>query len=65
MLRKELGKLGVQILRPYKVTGMARNKSEGNVIDVSFDTGDIIQATHVIGADGSRSAVSTHPSYCS
>ncbi|KZP23720.1 FAD/NAD(P)-binding domain-containing protein [Athelia psychrophila] len=57
VLRTELGKLGVQILRPYKVTGMARNKSEGNAIDVSFDTGDIIQAKYIIGADGSRSAV--------
>jgi 2-polyprenyl-6-methoxyphenol hydroxylase-like FAD-dependent oxidoreductase len=57
VLTKKLEDLGVKVLRPYTLTGMTTNAQNGDVVDVSFADGQIIQASYVIGADGARSAV--------
>lgn len=57
ILTKKLESLGVNVFRPRTVTGMVINAQDGNVVDVSFDDGQVIQASYVIGADGAKSAV--------
>jgi hypothetical protein len=59
VLTEELESLGVKIFRPHTLTSMKMNSQNVNVVDVSFDDGQIIQASYVVGADGARSAVCT------
>lgn len=57
-LGKKLQSLGVDVFRPLRVVGMKTNPHEPDTLDVSFETGEVIQTTYVIGADGARSTVS-------
>jgi 2-polyprenyl-6-methoxyphenol hydroxylase-like FAD-dependent oxidoreductase len=57
ILGEHVQDLNIQVFRPYKVTDMKVNQSDDNVIDVSFETGEVIEARYVIGADGARSIV--------
>ncbi|KAE9389423.1 FAD/NAD(P)-binding domain-containing protein [Gymnopus androsaceus JB14] len=41
---------------PYRVVGM-KNSTSGKGIDVTFESGEIVRAEYVIGADGSKSVV--------
>lgn len=57
VLTAHLESLGVRVFRPYRVVGMKCNELDENVVDVSFEGGETIKASYVIGADGARSAV--------
>jgi len=57
VLGKHLEGLDVQVFRPYKVTDLKPNESDEKLIDVSFESGEVMQVCYVIGADGSRSIV--------
>jgi 2-polyprenyl-6-methoxyphenol hydroxylase-like FAD-dependent oxidoreductase len=56
VLVEHLEGLGVRVLRPYKVVGLKTNDNEAG-LHVSFESGEVIKASYVIGADGARSAV--------
>ncbi len=53
---KHLVELGVQVLRPYRAVGMKPSASGG--LEVTFESGEVIRAEYVVGADGSHSVVS-------
>lgn len=53
-LEERLKELGVTVHRPYRVTDIAE-ADDG--IRVSFESGEVIKARYVVGADGSRSTV--------
>ena len=57
ILSEHLEGLDVQVFRPYKVTDLKPNESDEKLIDVSFESGEVMQVRYVIGADGSRSIV--------
>jgi 2-polyprenyl-6-methoxyphenol hydroxylase-like FAD-dependent oxidoreductase len=57
VLGKTLRNLEVKVFRPFKVTAMKSNPHEADTLDVFFETGEVIQASYVIGADGARSVV--------
>lgn len=59
VLTEKLEGLGVKIFRPHTLTSMKTNSQNVNVVDVSFDNGQIIQTSYVVGADGAKSAVCT------
>jgi 2-polyprenyl-6-methoxyphenol hydroxylase-like FAD-dependent oxidoreductase len=63
VLTKKLEDLGVKVFRPYTLTGMAENTQKRDFVDVSFDDGQVIQASYVIGADGARSIVCIEASF--
>jgi 2-polyprenyl-6-methoxyphenol hydroxylase-like FAD-dependent oxidoreductase len=46
----------VRVLRPYKVIGLKADNNDGG-LHVSFETGEVVKASYVVGADGARSAV--------
>ncbi|EMD38042.1 hypothetical protein CERSUDRAFT_48278 [Gelatoporia subvermispora B] len=54
ILDQRMNELGIKILRPYNVTGM---KTVEGGMQVQFESGEIIKARYVIGADGSRSTI--------
>ena len=57
VLTEKLESLGVKVFRPHTLMSMKRNSQNVNKVDISFDDGQIIHASYVIGADGARSAV--------
>lgn len=63
VLTKKLEDLGVKVFRPYTLTGMVTNAQNRDVVDVSFDDGQVIQANYVVGADGARSTVCIKASF--
>lgn len=56
-LENKLAHMGIKVQREKKVTKMTPS-GEGKGINVIFEDGGSLQATYVIGADGSRSVVS-------
>lgn len=58
-LLEKVKEKNIRILTPYKVSGLARNEKRANTTDVKFETGEIMRAEYVIGADGARSVVSS------
>ncbi len=57
VLHDELVKQGVQVLRPQCVVGMA-SSTDYKGLNVTFESGEVIRADYVIGADGKNSVVS-------
>ncbi|KAK7043155.1 hypothetical protein VNI00_008509 [Paramarasmius palmivorus] len=55
-LQKQAQAQGITILRPFKAVAMKENPS-GHGLDVSFESGEIVTAQYVIGADGARSVI--------
>lgn len=56
VLNAKLHELDVQVVRPLRVVAM-KNCKEHHGLEVSFETGEVIRARYVIGADGKQSAV--------
>lgn len=56
-LEKQLEAQGLQVLRPYRVVALTRSE-HGEGLDVTFESGERINAKYVIGADGAKSTVS-------
>ncbi|KAF9025066.1 FAD/NAD-P-binding domain-containing protein [Hymenopellis radicata] len=52
---KHLAELGVQVHRPYRAVGMKPSASGG--LEVTFESGNMIRADYVVGADGSHSVI--------
>ncbi|KAJ7276874.1 hypothetical protein C8J57DRAFT_1310602, partial [Mycena rebaudengoi] len=57
VLLKKLEDLGIMVLRPYKVVAMTSSGQREHTIDILFESGEVIQAEYVIGADGAKSVV--------
>jgi 2-polyprenyl-6-methoxyphenol hydroxylase-like FAD-dependent oxidoreductase len=57
VLGEQLNNIGVRVFRPFRVTAVRNNEQEAGILDVSFEGGEVIQASYVIGADGARSTV--------
>ena len=58
VLEEHLKGLGIEVHRPYKAVGMQGDVDEFGNTQVSFESGEVVKAQYVIGADGARSAVS-------
>ncbi|KAF7368200.1 FAD-binding-3 domain-containing protein [Mycena venus] len=55
MLEK-LDELGIKVWRPFKVVSLKPSQdTEERLFDVQFESGDILKAKYVIGADGAHS----------
>ncbi|KAJ7432129.1 hypothetical protein B0H11DRAFT_2127558 [Mycena galericulata] len=54
---ESLDELGIKVLRPLKVVSLRPSPDKEHMIDVGFESGEIVQARYVIGADGARSVV--------
>jgi 2-polyprenyl-6-methoxyphenol hydroxylase-like FAD-dependent oxidoreductase len=59
VLEEHLIALGIEVQRPYKAIGIKGDVDELGSTEVLFESGEVIKAQYVIGADGARSAVST------
>ncbi|KAJ7653036.1 hypothetical protein B0H17DRAFT_397429 [Mycena rosella] len=57
VMLKTLDQLGIKVLRPFKVVSLASSQNKDHHIDVRFESGEIVQAKYVIGADGAHSVV--------
>lgn len=58
VLEEHLKGLGIEVQRPYKAVGMKGDADEFGNTQVLFESGEVVKAQYVIGADGARSAVS-------
>jgi 2-polyprenyl-6-methoxyphenol hydroxylase-like FAD-dependent oxidoreductase len=58
LLEEHLKGLGIDVQRPYKAVGIKGDVGLGDT-EVLFESGEVIKAQYVIGADGARSAVRT------
>ncbi|KAJ3866386.1 FAD/NAD(P)-binding domain-containing protein [Lentinula novae-zelandiae] len=56
VLEGRLKELGVEVKRPWRVTGM-RDSKEFQGTDILFESGETVRTRYVIGADGARSSV--------
>ena len=54
-LEAKLNDLGIEVHREMRLTGMEAKGAEG--IELTFENGETVQATYIVAADGSRSAV--------
>ncbi|KAJ7236888.1 hypothetical protein B0H12DRAFT_1139825 [Mycena haematopus] len=55
---ERLNQLGIQVWRPFKVVSVKPSQNtEEPMFEVRFESGDIIEANYVIGADGAHSVV--------
>jgi 2-polyprenyl-6-methoxyphenol hydroxylase-like FAD-dependent oxidoreductase len=59
VLTEEMESLGVRIFHLYRLTSMKMDSQNINTVDVSFDDGQIMQASYIVGADRARSTVCT------
>lgn len=55
ILEEKLNELGVKVRRDMRIKGMEAGDSKG--IKITFENEETVQATYLIGADGSRSTV--------
>lgn len=55
-----LASLGIQVFRPFRASNL---ESAPDGIKVIFETGEVIRARYVVGADGSRSTVRSMKNY--
>lgn len=51
--------LGIEVLRPFRVSNLEAGVPDG--VKVIFETGEIVEAEYIIGADGSHSTVCDNP----
>jgi 2-polyprenyl-6-methoxyphenol hydroxylase-like FAD-dependent oxidoreductase len=58
VLEEHLKGLGIVVQRPYKAVGIQGDVDESGNTQVLFESGEVIKAQYVVGADGARSAVS-------
>jgi 2-polyprenyl-6-methoxyphenol hydroxylase-like FAD-dependent oxidoreductase len=58
VLEEHLKGLGIEVQRPYKAIGIKGDVDELGNTEVLFESGEVIKAQYVIGADGARSVVS-------
>ena len=58
VLEEHLKGLGIDIQRPYKAVGMKGDVDDFGNTQVLFESGEVVKAQYVIGADGARSVVS-------
>ncbi|KAF9053795.1 FAD/NAD(P)-binding domain-containing protein [Hymenopellis radicata] len=56
ILHDKLAGLGIHVHRPYRVTGMKGSDTQSG-LDVTMESGEIINAQHVVGADGHQSVI--------
>ncbi|KAJ6562362.1 hypothetical protein B0H19DRAFT_1210136 [Mycena capillaripes] len=54
---EQLDQLGTKVMRPFKVVSFKPSQDTEDMFDVSFESGDMVQAKYVIGADGAHSVV--------
>ncbi|KAJ7101126.1 hypothetical protein C8R44DRAFT_350894 [Mycena epipterygia] len=52
-----LDQLGIKVLRPFKVVSLKHSQEKERTVNVGFESGEIVQAKYVIGADGAKSMV--------
>ncbi|KAJ7216310.1 FAD/NAD(P)-binding domain-containing protein [Mycena pura] len=52
---ERLHEAGIKVLRPFKV--IALKQSQDHMVDAHFESGDVVRAMYVIGADGAHSTV--------
>ncbi|KAJ7481922.1 hypothetical protein FB451DRAFT_1171051 [Mycena latifolia] len=57
VMLETLDQLGIKVLRPFKVVSLKPSQDADHSIDVRFESGEIVQAKFVIGADGAHSVV--------
>lgn len=50
---ERLHEAGIKVLRPFKV--VALKQSQDHMVDVHLESGDVVRAKYVIGADGAHS----------
>ena len=58
VLEDHLKGLGIEVQRPYNAVGIQGDVDEFGNTQVLFESGEVVKAQYVIGADGARSAVS-------
>ena len=58
VLEERLKGLGIEVQRPYKAVGIQGDVDDFGNTQVLFESGEVVKAQYVIGADGARSAVS-------
>ncbi|PFH49144.1 hypothetical protein AMATHDRAFT_148335 [Amanita thiersii Skay4041] len=56
VLEERLKEIGVDVHRPYKLETL-NDDEDGGCLVAKFDSGDVITANYVIGADGAKSTV--------
>ncbi|PPR01904.1 hypothetical protein CVT26_011839, partial [Gymnopilus dilepis] len=57
VLEERLESLGLYVHRPLKAVGMKGDVDELGNTEVSFESGEVVKAQYVIGADGARSVI--------
>ncbi|CAK5266151.1 unnamed protein product [Mycena citricolor] len=57
---ERLTQLGIHVLRPLRVVSVKECSDNSGMLEVSFESGEVIKAKYVIGADGAQSAVRHH-----
>ena len=60
VLEARLKELGITVIRGEKAVGL--KSAEDGQLDVTFESGNVITARYVVGADGAGSVVSFHSS---
>jgi len=58
VLEARLKELGITVMRGQKAVGL--KSGEGGQLEVTFESGNVITAQYVVGADGAGSVVSFH-----
>ncbi|CAK5266144.1 unnamed protein product [Mycena citricolor] len=59
MLEK-LTQLGIHVFRPLRVVSVKECSDDSGKLEVAFESGEVIKAKYVIGADGAQSVVRHH-----
>ncbi|KAJ7861672.1 hypothetical protein B0H14DRAFT_2741568 [Mycena olivaceomarginata] len=58
VMLEKLNQLGIKVWRPFKVVSLKSSpEAEEQIFEVQCESGDMIQARYVIGADGAHSVV--------